>query len=388
GNAVFGFVGAEEGGMGLWYGNGRYYDPVNGRYLSPHNNFDPMRPGTVNGYLASLLLANPGGLLFGPLLLVSWRKRKGKKGKYDRLLLLVVGIGLGVMLVSCGESEGSQSTPLPVNVPPTLPPAPPTTIQPSRPTAPPPGSPQPPPPTNTPIPQIPTITPCPTPLTSTPLPNGANAYQETIEKLAWVAEQDYGTAGTVPLHNTLTTYMEMVVDESARYNLNVDELAYVFATVHWESHWGYWMEELADGSAYEPSAPGEPENPIANRLGNTQPGDGPKYKGRGFVQLTGRRNYQFYTDYLGVDLINNPTLAADPQIATKIVVHGMANGIYTGRKLSDFDNGDRFDFYNARTIINSISSYPGEIAAIAQSYATVLRERCPIPGALPGIQCR
>lgn len=384
---IFGFAGAQTGVGGLLYLDGRYYDPATGQILSPSNNIDPMRPGTLNGYLASLLLANPGAALFGPLLVLNWRRRKGRKGKYDRLLLLVVGIGLGITLVSCGESGGGQSTPPFVNVPPTLPPAPPAMIRPPRTTAPPPSSfPQPPPPTNTPIPKTPTLTPCPTPLTPAPpttLPSGANAYQETIEKLAWVAEQDYGAAGTVPPRNTLTTYMEMIIDESTKYSLNVDELAYIFATIHWESHWGYWMEELADGSDYEP--PG----PIARQLGNTQPGDGPKYKGRRFVQLTGRRNYQFYTDYLGVDLINNPTLAADSQIATKIIVHGMVTGTYTGRKLSDFDNGNGFDFYNARTIINSISSYPGEIAATAQSYAAILRERCPIPGALPtGIQCR
>ncbi len=61
--------------------------------------------------------------------------------------------------------------------------------------------------------------------------------------------------------------------------------------------------EYASGNAYEGN--------IAS-LGNTQPGDGPKFKGRGFVQITGRKNYQLYTNLLGIDFVGHPDLAADP----------------------------------------------------------------------------
>lgn len=53
-------------------------------------------------------------------------------------------------------------------------------------------------------------------------------------------------------------------------------------------------------------------------LGNTQPGDGWKYHGRGFTQLTGRDNYAHHGKALGVDLISNPDLAAEPANAAKI----------------------------------------------------------------------
>jgi putative chitinase len=53
-------------------------------------------------------------------------------------------------------------------------------------------------------------------------------------------------------------------------------------------------------------------------LGNNQIGDGPKFIGRGILQLTGRANYTNMSKKLGIDLVNNPELACDPEISTKI----------------------------------------------------------------------
>jgi putative chitinase len=53
-------------------------------------------------------------------------------------------------------------------------------------------------------------------------------------------------------------------------------------------------------------------------LGNIQSGDGPKYIGRGILQLTGRTNYTNMSKKIGVDLVDNPELACDPEISTKI----------------------------------------------------------------------
>lgn len=55
-------------------------------------------------------------------------------------------------------------------------------------------------------------------------------------------------------------------------------------------------------------------------LGNTQPGDGARYKGRGWIQLTGRDNYTRASRALGVDLVNNPEQAATPDIANRTAV--------------------------------------------------------------------
>lgn len=58
------------------------------------------------------------------------------------------------------------------------------------------------------------------------------------------------------------------------------------------------------------------EKLYARRMGNDQPGDGAKYAGRGFIQLTGEMNYKSYGDLLGVDLVHGPDLEMDPNIAS------------------------------------------------------------------------
>lgn len=55
-------------------------------------------------------------------------------------------------------------------------------------------------------------------------------------------------------------------------------------------------------------------------LGNTQSGDGMRYHGRGFIQMTGRANYRYYGRKLSIPLEENPELALDPDISTQILV--------------------------------------------------------------------
>jgi putative chitinase len=90
------------------------------------------------------------------------------------------------------------------------------------------------------------------------------------------------------------------------------------------------------------------------RLGNTEPDDGWRYRGRGLVQITGRDNYARAGRQLGVDLVGDPDLALRPDLAAGILFAGMAQGWFTGRKLADYFNDTVNDPVNARRIVNAL----------------------------------
>ena len=94
--------------------------------------------------------------------------------------------------------------------------------------------------------------------------------------------------------------------------------------------------------------------------GNPVPPYNQVYFGRGLVQLTWERNYTYATKRLrelglvgsDVDLVRNPDLAMRPDIAAAVLVCGMSEGWFTGRKLIDYFKGTRSDWIDARVIIN------------------------------------
>jgi predicted chitinase len=81
---------------------------------------------------------------------------------------------------------------------------------------------------------------------------------------------------------------------------------------------------------------------------------GHSWFGRGFVQLTFKRNYQAMADALGVDLLADPALAMALDVSADILVVGMRDGLFTGRKLSDYFSVERADWRNARRIVNGL----------------------------------
>jgi predicted chitinase len=102
---------------------------------------------------------------------------------------------------------------------------------------------------------------------------------------------------------------EFAIDSPVRHAAFLAQLAH-------ESGQLRFMEELWGPTAAQRRY--EPPGTLATRLGNTEPGDGKRFKGRGPIQITGRANYRRYGGLLGVDLESDPPLAARPELAFRI----------------------------------------------------------------------
>ena len=130
----------------------------------------------------------------------------------------------------------------------------------------------------------------------------------------------------------LSTYLPYLTEAMAWGQINTcARISAFLGQVAEESGEFRYMEELASGAEYE----GRKD------LGNTSPGDGVKYKGRGPIQITGKANYAAAGKGIGVDLVNNPALAAQPQYAFKTAVW-----YWNSRNLNSYadkNNQDGFD---------------------------------------------
>ena len=149
------------------------------------------------------------------------------------------------------------------------------------------------------------------------------------------------------------------------------QLAYCLATFKWET--AHTMKPIDErgGNKYFNTRYG-PQTKVGKMLGNTKAGDGALFHGRGYVQLTGRRNYAKAKDLTGVDLTAVPDRAKEPELAYEIAVQGMKDGWFTGKKLSQFiKDGVSPDYENARTIINGHDK-ASNIADIARRFNEVL----------------
>ena len=107
----------------------------------------------------------------------------------------------------------------------------------------------------------------------------------------------------------LEMYVEPLNAAMSEFDIddNVERETHFLAQVAHESGGFNYVRELASGEAYEGRA----------SLGNTEPGDGVRFKGRGLIQITGRENYHACGIALGLDLTENPELLEEPLNAAR-----------------------------------------------------------------------
>lgn len=151
-------------------------------------------------------------------------------------------------------------------------------------------------------------------------------------------------------------HTRLIIQRCQQARLSTQQTAYVLATAFWETartmepvKEAYWLSEdwRKRNLRYYP------------------------WYGRGFVQLTWRENYVRAGSKLGHDFTTDPEKVMEPDISAAILVVGMVEGWFTGKKLSDYINATRTDYVGARWIVNGTDKAKA-IAEIAREYEAAL----------------
>jgi len=162
----------------------------------------------------------------------------------------------------------------------------------------------------------------------------------------------------------------------ARYAIDTPlRVAHFLAQIAHESDGFCTTEEYADGRAYEGR----------RDLGNVQAGDGPRYKGRGLIQLTGRMNYALTGKALGLDLVGAPLSVNDP--ITYLLV---SCNFWTRLKINRACDAD--DLYEVTRLVNGgLNGLDSRLAYLTRAKALVAplaAKTIAAPGANPPVLCR
>lgn len=155
---------------------------------------------------------------------------------------------------------------------------------------------------------------------------------------------------------TLALYVDPLNAAMLEFEINTpDREAMFLAQVAHESGGFHYVKELASGEAYEGRSD----------LGNTEPGDGARFKGRGLIQITGRANYVLCGAGLGLELVDNPQLLESPVNATR-----SAAWFWSDRDLNDL--ADRGDFLRITKRINGgTNGYAERQAYLTRAQAVI-----------------
>ncbi|MBF8458394.1 hypothetical protein IV494_14515 [Kaistella sp. G5-32] len=192
----------------------------------------------------------------------------------------------------------------------------------------------------------------------------------------------------VPLSENLKSSLRIVFKGIKEYyskekkDCDVSKISYLLATAKHETgstfnpveeaNWLSWkIRKKYFEEMYDPIlGKNEKRRSMALKNENNVQGDGVKYFGRGYVQITWKKNYRKMGEKFGVDLVNNPEKVLDPDLAMKIMIYGSEEGKFTGVSLNHYINSKKTDYYNARRVINGTDK-----ASTIEGYATKI-ESC------------
>ena len=159
--------------------------------------------------------------------------------------------------------------------------------------------------------------------------------------------------------NLTTGDTRLIIDTCRRHGALRNQCAYILATARWETahtlmpvEEAFFLGRKAD--AYRRKLRYYP------------------WHGRGYVQLTWRTNYERAARELGVDLTGDPTLAMKPGVAAAVLVKGMLDGWFTGKRLGSYVRLKASDYVGARRVVNGTDKAQ-EIADLARIYDKALR---------------
>jgi hypothetical protein len=162
---------------------------------------------------------------------------------------------------------------------------------------------------------------------------------------------------------------------------NVFDIAYMLATTRHETYQFPTGEYFSEKSEVGPVSYFDQYDPVlastaalrqrAINNENTLEGDGYKYRGRGCVHLTWKKNYRRAFEKFNFDYVSAPDLAGLFEHAVPIMFWGMRDGVFTGVGLRNYINPGKIDYRNARRIINGTNE-ADLIASYAKRFEDIL----------------
>lgn len=174
--------------------------------------------------------------------------------------------------------------------------------------------------------------------------------------------------------NRIVDFMAQISHESDGGTIKTENMSYTAKRL--PEVWPTRFRDAATCRKYAKNPEALGEYVYGGRMGNDQPGDGYRYRGRGLLQITGKEAYAKYGALIGVDLIGNPDLASQPEHALAIAAAEFSNPAI----LRASDEGN---FTRVTKLVNGGTTGLASRQDWRRKWASVLSEPAPVAAARP-----